>query len=108
MNNDSPILDEIERNSAAVESLCRKFHVRRLEIFGSAVDGSFDPTRSVLDFLVVFDRQQGVIAFRQFFDFQFALADMFDRKVDLVQGSAMRNPYFIQSVNRSRKLFYAA
>jgi predicted nucleotidyltransferase len=108
MNNDSTILDEIERNRAAVESLCRKFHVRRLEIFGSAVDGSFDPTRSDLDFLVEFDRPQGVNAFRQYFDFQFALADMFDRKVDLVQGSAMRNPYFIQSVNRSRKLFYAA
>jgi uncharacterized protein len=108
MNYETAILYEIEQHRDRVESLCREFHVTRLEIFGSAVDGTFDPSRSDLDFLVEFDRPQGVNAFHQYFDFKFALADLFDRKVDLVQGSAMRNPYFIKSVNRNRKLLYAA
>ncbi len=47
-------------------------------------------------------------AFHQFFGFQIALAELFHRNVDLVDATAMRNPYFIESVNRSRKLLYAA
>jgi uncharacterized protein len=36
--------------------LCRRFHVRRLDLFGSAATGrGFDPVRSDLDMLVTFD-----------------------------------------------------
>jgi hypothetical protein len=91
-----------------IKTLCRQFHVRRLEVFGSAADGSFDPARSDIDFLVEFDRSPSRNAFHQFFGFQRALSDLFGRKVDLVEPEAMRNPYFIQAVNESRKLIYAA
>ena len=32
--------------------LCQKHHVRRLEVFGSAADETFQPDTSDLDFLV--------------------------------------------------------
>jgi len=35
--------------------LCRRYGVRKLELFGSATDGAFDPRTSDLDFLVDFD-----------------------------------------------------
>jgi predicted nucleotidyltransferase len=34
---------------AAMAELCRRYHVRRLDIFGSAVREDFDPARSGLD-----------------------------------------------------------
>jgi predicted nucleotidyltransferase len=38
-----------------VAAICRRFHVRRLEVFGSAAAGEFDPARSDIDFLVEFE-----------------------------------------------------
>src|SRR3972149_361398 len=102
MSDSSAILSHIEDKRDQLESICRQFSVSRLEVFGSAVDGSFDPERSDFDFLVEFTRPPGTNAFHQYFDLQFALADLFGRKVDLVDATAMRNPYFIESVNRSR------
>jgi predicted nucleotidyltransferase len=104
----STILPDIEEKRAELESLCRKFSVTRLEVFGSAADGTFDPAKSDIDFLVEFDRSPTLNAFRQFFGFQIALEELFGRKVDLVDSTAMRNPYFITSVNQSRKPLYAA
>jgi len=98
----------IETNLKQLGEICRRFSVTRLEIFGSAVDGTFDPERSDLDFLVEFDRPAGTNAFHQYFDFRSALAELFDREIDLVSARAMRNPYFIRAVNASRKLVYAA
>jgi predicted nucleotidyltransferase len=108
MKESTSILPFIEDKREQLEDLCRKFTVARLEVFGSAADGTFDSSRSDLDFLVEFDPPTGSNAFHQFFGFQIALADLFGRKVDLVDSTAMSNPYFIESVNRYRKLLYAA
>jgi hypothetical protein len=97
----------IESKSDQIRSLCHRFGVKRLEVFGSATDGSFDPAHSDLDFLVEFRPLQEMNAFHQFFGLQIALAELFARKVDLVDSTAMRNPYFIDSVNQSRTLLYA-
>ncbi len=42
----------IERHHAEIEALCRRFGVRRLEVFGSAATGDFRDATSDLDFLV--------------------------------------------------------
>jgi uncharacterized protein len=97
----------IESKSQELERLCREYSVARLELFGSAADGTFDPKTSDLDFLVEFTHSSKRNAFHQYFDFLFALEELFERHVDLVHISAMKNPYFIESVNRSRTLVYA-
>jgi uncharacterized protein len=102
------MIPEINDHLDEICVLCGKYHVSRLEVFGSAADGTFDPARSDLDFLVEFEFSPQVNAFHQFFGFQQALVDLLGRKVDLVSPSAMRNPYFIQAVNESRTLIYAA
>jgi len=98
----------LEDNRQKLEQLCRDYSVSRLEAFGSATDASFDPERSDIDFLVEFHRSSTMNSFHQFFGFQIALAELFHRNVDLVDAQAVRNPYFIESINRSRQLLYAA
>ena len=44
----------IQDNRAAIEALCRRFNVARLEVFGSAANDEFDVARSDVDFLVEF------------------------------------------------------
>jgi predicted nucleotidyltransferase len=42
----------IEQHRREIESLCARHGVRRLELFGSAARGQFDPAKSDVDFLV--------------------------------------------------------
>lgn len=98
----------IEQHAAEIARLCRQYGARRLEVFGSAANGEFDPQSSDLDFLVEFDPAGDASLFRRYFGLQEALENLFGRKVDMVSADAMKNPYFIAEVNRSRQTVYAA
>ena len=88
--------------------LCAKYRVRRLELFGSALANRFDPRTSDLDFLVEFlPLQPGEYA-DAYFGLLEALRELFQRNVDLVMTGAIRNRYFLESINRSRTVLYAA
>lgn len=94
--------------SAELERLCARFGVRRLELFGSAATGPFDPARSDIDFLVDLGAVEGMTPFAQYFGLKESLEALFGRAVDLVMAGANTNPWFIESVNRTRQLIYAA
>ena len=98
----------IDDQRERLETLCRRHRVRRLEVFGSAADGTFNPESSDLDFLVEFFSLGPGEHYEAYFGLWEGLEALFERKVDLVEPQAMRNPYFIRRVNESRKLLYAA
>ena len=88
--------------------LCRRHHVLRLSLFGSATRDDFDPQRSDFDFLVEFEP----LAAGQYADAYFGLLEslerLLERPVDLVVASAIKNPYFRESVDQTKVLLYAA
>ena len=92
----------------AIEALCRQYHVRRLELFGSVAAGDDRPGESDIDFLVEFDPLEPGITFDTYFGLRQALEDLFNRPVDLVMDSAIKNPYFRRSVDETKVLIYAA
>lgn len=100
----------LKQSQDELTRLCRKYHVRRLEAFGSAATGQeFDPDTSDIDFLVEFQPDQDLGPWlKHYFEFQRELETLFGRPVDLVMLSAMRNPWFIREANRTRRLLYAA
>ena len=98
----------VQDNREAVEQLCRRFRVRRLELFGSAVGKKFDAERSDLDFLVDFEDLEPEEYADTYFGLLEGLKELFKRNVDLVMISAVKNPYFLESIERSRTLLYAA
>ena len=102
------MIDLIEQNRPAVAELCSRFGVQSLEVFGSAANGSFDPSRSDIDFLVEFSPEDAGSLFHRYFGLQEALEELFKRKIDLVSASALSNPYFIAAVNQSRQTIYAS
>ena len=98
----------IEDNREAIESLCRQYHVARLEVFGSAAEGDFEPNRSDVDFLVEYHPGTDLGPWlSHYFELKAELEKLLGLSVDLVMPGAMRNPYFIGEVNRTRKLVYA-
>ena len=98
----------VQDNRETVEQLCRQFRVRRLELFGSAVGETFDPKTSDLDFLVDFEDLEPEEYADTYFGLLEGLQELFKRNVDLVMVSAVKNPYFLESIERSRTLLYAA
>lgn len=100
-----PIFDEAR--VAALAEICRRHGVRRLELFGSAADGRFDPARSDLDFIVEFRDDAPRGGFLAFFDLKEALESLFGRDVDLMSAAPIRNPYLRAEVNRQRRPVFA-
>ena len=99
---------ELIRHREALERLCRQFRVRRLELFGSAATGSFHPGESDVDFLVEFEPLSSGMLVDAYFGLLEGLEDLFGRPIDLVMASAIKNPYFQQSVNATKVLVFAA
>jgi predicted nucleotidyltransferase len=103
------IIPLVERNLEAIRELCREFDVARLEVFGSAATGAFDPDRSDVDFLVEYAPGTDLGPWmKRYFDLQERLSSLLGRPVDLVTTGALHNPYFVRAVNESRQLLYAA
>lgn len=92
----------------AVRELCRRFHVRRLELFGSATGDGFDEGSSDLDFVVEFQKFERSEYADAYFGLLEGLQTLFHREIDLVVLSAVKNPYFLESIKRSRTSLYAA
>lgn len=98
----------IEAHRAELEALCRRHHVVRLELFGSAATLRADQDVNDLDFLVEFEAQPAGGYADAYFGLPESLERLFGRPVDLVVDSAIRNPYFRESVDKTKALLYAA
>ena len=94
-------LDEIER-------LCQQFGVDRLEVFGSAADGRFDPSRSDVDLIVNLRSDPSRSLADRFFGLNDALEALLGRKVDLLTDQPIRNPYLRRSVDATRRDLYVS
>jgi hypothetical protein len=98
----------LNQHRTELEALCRRYGVRRLELFGSAAMGVERPGQSDMDFLVEFDPLPPGGYADAYFGLLESLEALYARPVDLVVASAIRNPFFLQSVERTRTLLYAA
>lgn len=103
------MIADIDLHREELRNLCRRFGVRRLDLFGSATRGDFDSTRSDLDFLVEFATRKDDLA--HFLDFKQALEALLGRRVDLVDRKtieASRNYIRKDHILRGAESIYAA
>ena len=99
----------IELNRKALIPLCRRFGIRRLELFGSANTPDFNPDRSDLDFLVEFPANYDFGPWlSRLVEFEENLGKLFGRPVHLVLASALKNPWFRHEVRKTREPIYDA
>ena len=101
------MVPSIDRHRGEVVGLCRRFRVRRLYAFGSALTDRFDAATSDLDLLVeMADRQPTGGYADRVLNLADALEQLFGRPVDLVTQESIRNPYFRAEVEATRHLIY--
>jgi len=100
--------DFIRAHREEIAELCRKHHVRRLSIFGSATRDDFDPNRSDVDVIVEFED----FPIEQYSDNKWALhdelAEKLNRKVDLLTWKSLKNPVIRSEVESTHVMLYAA
>ena len=97
----------IAQHRTGIAAICKRYRISRLEVFGSAARGTdFNPGASDADFLVEFaaDAQPGLDTF---FGAKAALEQLLGRDVDLIDPGAVRNPFVLADINRSREAVYA-
>ena len=82
--------------------------MRSLYLIGSATTNDRFKEESDVDFLYRFRKEdiEEMEYADNFFDFLFELQGLLNKKVDLVAEEKMRNPYFIESVNKNKHLIY--
>ncbi len=102
------VFDIVEEKRSQVEALCRELGVRRLDVFGSVLDDSFDPVTSDIDVLVDFADRPDFDHFGAYFGLKEGLEALFGRPVDLISVKGIRNPFFRAQVMRTRRPVYAA
>ncbi|MFN8697934.1 MAG: nucleotidyltransferase family protein [Flavobacteriales bacterium] len=98
----------IEQKKDDIRSLCQALRVKKLYAFGSAVTGDFS-TNSDIDFLLSFADDLSVEEYTEnYFTLHSKLRELFQRNIDLITERSLSNPYFIDSIIRTRQLVYEA
>lgn len=90
-----------------IAALCRRYGVRRLEVFGSLLREDFDSATSDVDLVVEFEPEPNGGAFDRYFGLKEALETLFQRPVDLVELGAMPNTRLKRLIERSMIPVYA-
>src|SRR5215204_3132526 len=98
--------DIIEANLPALRELCRRFGVRRLDLFGSAATGRFDPSHSDLDFLVQFEPMKPGPYATAYWDLREGLERLFGRSVDLLTEPSLVNPCLRRQIESEKRILY--
>ena len=98
----------IENNRDRLVELCKKYKVAELDVFGSVATEDFDEQKSDIDFLVEFKNTVAQNRFDNFFSFLEELKQLFNRPIDLVEIGGLKNPYFIEMVNQTKRNIYVA
>ena len=95
----------IDKYSADMKRLCALYNVRALYVFGSVMSTQLTE-KSDIDLIVDFDAIDLKLYADNYFNFKFSLQQILKRPVDLIEQKAIKNPYFKQAVNKTRKLVY--
>ncbi|MBP7050390.1 MAG: nucleotidyltransferase domain-containing protein [Phycisphaerae bacterium] len=96
----------VQLDRSVLSEFCRKWRIRELSIFGSALREDFN-ANSDLDFLVSFEPGTPLDIDR-LLDMKEELEARFGRPVDLVEKEAMRNPWRKHEILKTCQVLYAA
>jgi predicted nucleotidyltransferase len=99
----------IENNFGKIVALCRKYHVVKLSLFGSALTDDWDEGRSDIDFLVVYGPGRMTLdPLDAIVGLQVELEEALSRPIDVVDANAIRNPIFRSNAVAEAVDLYAA
>lgn len=94
--------EKIRISNEEIAEFCKRHHIRKLSLFGSALREDFNSDSDV-DILVEFE--QGHTPGLEFFSMQDELSEILDQKVDLNTPNFL-SPYFRDKVLKEAEVLY--
>ena len=95
----------IENYSKDITELCKTHKVKSLYAFGSILTDKFN-NESDVDLIVDFQQLDVLDYGDNYYGLKFSLENVFKRNIDLLEQKAIKNPYFIKTLNQNKKLIY--
>ena len=95
----------LSNNIDQIRTLCSENNVNSLFAFGSVCTDKFNDS-SDIDLLISFNPMDYGDYADTYFDIAEKFEILFHRSVDLVTDKSLSNPYFIDSVNKTKTLLY--
>lgn len=97
----------LDRYVIEIRNLCKKNKVKNLFVFGSALTDSFTD-KSDIDLIVDIDSNDPLDYADNYFKLKFALEELLNRQIDLLENKAIKNPYLRENIDNSKTLLYAS
>lgn len=97
----------IEDKLEELKRLCEKYDVETMYIYGSACTDNFNED-SDIDIIISFKELTVEEYTDNYFSLHSQLEKLFQRKIDLITERSITNPYFIESIEKTKQLIYAA
>jgi len=98
----------IENKISELTNLCKALNIKKMFVFGSAVSNKFTE-ESDIDFLISFNDDISIEEYTDnYFKLHYRLRELFNRDIDIITERTLSNPYFIESINRTKKIIYEA
>jgi len=98
--------DTIQVRPDEFVSLCKSHDVKSVHAFGSSVNGNFSDDTSDIDLLVELNTEDPIKRGQILIDLWDKLETYFQRKVDLLTSSSIRNPILRKNIDSTKILVY--
>ena len=97
----------LENYIGEIRILCQKNKVKNLFVFGSVLTDRFTD-KSDIDLIVDIDTNDPLDYADNYFNLKFALEELLNRQIDLLENKALKNPYLRENIDNSKSLLYAS
>ncbi len=98
----------IRDNIKDLKEICKRFHVKRLYVFGSISTDKFDVQSNDVDLIVELDQMDPIQKGETLMILWDKFEELFGRKVDLLSNTPVRNPYLQKGIDETKQLIYEA
>lgn len=96
----------VENNIDKIIALCKTYGVKTLCVFGSILTPRFNENSDV-DFSATFyPEDDPLVAGNNRIQFYINLSELMGRRIDLVDEDFIKNPYFKEELDETKKLIY--
>lgn len=100
------IRDDIKGRLNIFRDLCSDHQVKYLYAFGSSITGKFDPIKSDIDLLVEIEDSDPLKRGERLIDLWDKFEIFFQKKIDLLTDSSIKNPILRKSIDNTKVLIY--
>lgn len=96
----------LKDNLSQLNLIFQSHKVEKAYVFGSAVSGRFSKD-SDIDFLITFQNEiEPLEKGELWWSLYDTLRALFKKEIDIMTESSLKNPYFIQEIDRTKELIY--